>query len=114
MVNKTISISYQLSLLLSKEENASALISNLLNNYYQTETKKEKRPDDVVEEIQELQKVIEEKEKEFVVLSEKHIEVEKTEAEKEAWRVKNEELNRKIKEDFYRDNPDLVEENNGN
>jgi hypothetical protein len=60
MVNKTISISREMFDELSKEENASALIENLLKDYFKTKSTKQKYSHLTLEQKKELIKLMEE------------------------------------------------------
>jgi len=60
MVNKTISIEWELNERLKKEDNASGLISELLYKHYRINEKSE---EEIIEEVKEKQKQEERKKK---------------------------------------------------
>jgi len=99
MVNKTISIPYDLNEKLKEEDNASALISSILNQHYDSLRGVEvKSPKDIQVEVIELQKEIKEKKKEIEELKVIEITEEKTEEEKAEIKKKRDEATEKLKE----------------
>lgn len=95
MVNKTISLEHELNERLKQEENASALISNLLNDYYKNKHINSK----ISKEEEEIKKIEEELLRRKELLN-KNIEVKQTEQEKTDEIERHKEFKRKQAEDL--------------
>lgn len=103
MVNKTISLSWELDKKLKEEENASQLISNLLNNYYNSLTEPVMDVFAKRKEIEELNQRIVEGEKEIEKIEEVKKIQEKTEAERLEFKKRNDEASAKLRAEIEED-----------